>query len=75
MTGLDRMNKHFLCNLFFFILCNNTEMYNICVEHIMMRDIKYIWQNIKYHELESILKVSKLSFILSNSTKSYNLNF
>lgn len=33
-------------------------MYNICAEHFMLRDVKYIWKNIKYYELRWVLKVS-----------------
>lgn len=34
------------------------EMYDIIVENFMVRDVKYIWKNIKFSTLETILKVT-----------------
>lgn len=34
-------------------------MYTIFVEHFMVKDVKYIWQNISYQELKSVLKANK----------------
>lgn len=45
-------------------------MYNICVEHFMVRDVKYIWRNIKYYELKSILKVCIHIHLLFATTSS-----
>lgn len=39
------------------LLPSSSGMYTIFVEHFMIRDVKYIWQNISYQELRQILKV------------------
>ncbi|KAG5672631.1 hypothetical protein PVAND_002745 [Polypedilum vanderplanki] len=41
------------------LLPTSSGMYNFTVEDFMVRDIKYIWQNITYQELKEILKKNK----------------
>lgn len=41
------------------LLPSASGMYNIFVEHFMIRDIKFIWQNITYQSLKNILKKNK----------------
>lgn len=42
------------------LLPSSSGMYNIFVEHFMIRDVKFIWQSISYAALKNILKVSYL---------------
>lgn len=39
------------------LLPSGSGMYNIFVEHFMVRDVKFIWQSISYAALKNILKV------------------
>lgn len=39
------------------LLPSSSGMYNIFVEHFMVRDVKFIWQSISYTALKNILKV------------------
>lgn len=41
------------------LLPSGAAMYNIFVEHFMVRDVKFIWQKISYAELKSVLRVDK----------------
>ncbi|KAL7019495.1 hypothetical protein ACKWTF_011136 [Chironomus riparius] len=41
------------------LLPSGSAMYNFSVEDFMVRDVKYIWQNITYQELKEILKRNK----------------
>lgn len=41
------------------LLPSSSGMYSIFVEHFMVRDVKYIWQNISYQELRTVLKRNK----------------
>lgn len=39
------------------LIPSGSAMYNIYVENFMVRDVRYIWPNISYQALKSILKV------------------
>lgn len=41
------------------LLPSASGMYNIFVEHFMVRDVKFIWQTISYQALKNILKKNK----------------
>lgn len=56
------------------LLPSSSGMYTISVEHFMIRDVKYIWQNISYQELRQILKVIHVSLISCRISKR-NLRF
>lgn len=34
-------------------------MYNIYVEDFMIREVKFIWQNMTYHELKAVLRENR----------------
>ncbi|XP_046804457.1 chloride channel protein 2 isoform X5 [Lucilia cuprina] len=41
------------------LLPSSSGMYSIYVEDFMVRDVKYIWQNISYQKLKEVLKANK----------------
>ncbi|KAG8306976.1 Chloride channel protein 2 [Homalodisca vitripennis] len=41
------------------LLPSSSGMYNIYVEDFMVRDVKFIWHNMSYHELKSVLKENR----------------
>lgn len=41
------------------LLPSSSGMYNIFVEHFMVRDVKFIWQSISYTALKNVLKKNK----------------
>ncbi|XP_037025678.1 chloride channel protein 2 isoform X3 [Bradysia coprophila] len=41
------------------LLPSSSAMYNTFVEYFMIRDVKYIWQNISYKSLKTVLKENK----------------
>ncbi|XP_075233204.1 chloride channel protein 2 isoform X2 [Lycorma delicatula] len=38
---------------------SNVGMYNFYVEDFMVRDVKYIWQNMNYHDLKMVLRENR----------------
>jgi hypothetical protein len=38
------------------MLISLSEMYNVCVDDFMVRDVKYIWNGMSYGKLKEILK-------------------
>uniref|UniRef100_A0A1B6EB21 Chloride channel protein n=2 Tax=Clastoptera arizonana TaxID=38151 RepID=A0A1B6EB21_9HEMI len=41
------------------LLPSSSGMYNVYVEDFMVRDIKYIWNNMSYHDLKKVLKENR----------------
>lgn len=53
------------------LLPSGAAMYNIFVEHFMVRDVKFIWQKISYAELKTVLKVCKFITLKISKTQAY----
>ncbi|ALC46863.1 ClC-a, partial [Drosophila busckii] len=41
------------------LLYTNSNLYGKCVEDFMVRDVKYIWQNMSYLQLKEVLRLNK----------------
>ncbi|CAH1398800.1 unnamed protein product [Nezara viridula] len=41
------------------LLPSSSGIYNVYVEDFMIRDVKYIWNNMSYHELKAVLKENR----------------
>lgn len=41
------------------LLPSSSGMYNVYVEDFMVRDVKYIWKNMSYHDLKNVLKENR----------------
>lgn len=41
------------------MLFNVSGMYNVFVEDFMVREVKFIWKNMTYHDLKKVLKENR----------------
>lgn len=58
-----------------FAWCFSADVYNIYVEDIMVRDVRYIWYGITYNELKRILKENRKLKYLPLVDKPGGLNY